>query len=202
LERRAASRCSELVVYSAALGNNFAATTFADRDLAGTLTNKALWRTNGRNCYFRFVLITDKSTNQDNSGLLERLVRLDPTYLPYPAHEMRRNVKVFKMIGHKLFHWAKRTVWIDAKLRIGSIVRLSSFVFRRRRRLSSFVFVVVVFVVNWTDETPSKQRNSSSPPFSYIRSPQRHICHTGPTRILRLARRAARCLRLIHGVRG
>ena len=32
---------------------------------------------------------------------------------------MRRNVKVFKMLGSALFPWTRRLVWIDGKLRFG-----------------------------------------------------------------------------------
>ena len=47
---------------------------------------------------------------------------------------MRRNVKVLKMLGHELFPWARRTIWIDAKLRFGAEPRAYS---RPRRNLPS-----------------------------------------------------------------
>jgi hypothetical protein len=48
------------------------------------------------------------------------VVELEPTSLPFVVSEMRRNVKVFKMFGPRLFPWAKQLYWIDSKLKPSS----------------------------------------------------------------------------------
>ena len=72
---------------------------------------------------FKFVLAGDAAPARvgDGGDALFTRVPLDPARLPFTGgmEHMRRNVKVFKMLGAALFPWAHRLVWIDGKLRFG-----------------------------------------------------------------------------------
>ena len=68
-------------------------------------------------CFFRIVLGNDSSPpviSHGNSFVLG----LDASLLLFGGSHniMRRNVKVFKLLGTHLFAWAKWLVWIDSKL--------------------------------------------------------------------------------------
>lgn len=69
-------------------------------------------------CFFNFVLRARSAdgvpvrlrpllTRSQDPGALELLVTLNEHALPW-ATNMRRNVKILKFFGHKLFPWARR----------------------------------------------------------------------------------------------
>ena len=109
LRRLKKKECSDFAIYTASLGSGFSAfidangtesTEFPESDHGGY----------GR-CFFSFVLgeTTDISITDT-----EVTVSLSPAHLPYK--NMRRNVKILKFLGLRIFSWAKRLVWQDAKL--------------------------------------------------------------------------------------
>jgi len=109
LRRLKLKECSDFVIYTASLGSGFSAfidangtesTEFPESDHGGY----------GR-CFFSFVL--GESTDISISDT-EVTVSLSPAHLPYK--NMRRNVKILKFLGLRIFSWAKRLVWQDAKL--------------------------------------------------------------------------------------
>ena len=115
--------------YSAAFGAAYA-NKGAKKGAPGVKDAPRLRREYG-DCFFRFTLVGDlpKAARRGAelgarafrwkraADKIHLLVPLDASRLPYSAP--RRNVKVLKMLGHRLFPWAERLLWADAKLRIG-----------------------------------------------------------------------------------
>ena len=84
---------------------------------------------NHSNCFFSFVLMpTARKVNGTSAatpfdllpmhGRTHR-VAVDRSFLPSNNGSMRRNVKIFKLLGHRLFPWARALLWMDGKLRPG-----------------------------------------------------------------------------------
>ena len=99
-----------------------------------------------RSCFFRFTLGVDgkvasptiqktgygwdKGMNASRGiavGAFVARVVVDKDNLPFDVSMMRRNAKVFKMLGPLLFPWAQQVIWIDSKLSqaIGNDMRLT-----------------------------------------------------------------------------
>ena len=72
-------------------------------------------------CFFRFVLKEDLLAEDEDGrrDTLNLLIPLDSEALPFGG--ARRNVKIIKMLGHLIFPWAERLMWVDAKLVIGEL---------------------------------------------------------------------------------
>mmetsp|Transcript_8094 Transcript_8094/g.10307 ORF Transcript_8094/g.10307 Transcript_8094/m.10307 type:complete len:338 (+) Transcript_8094:104-1117(+) len=80
---------------------------------------------------------------QDNE--LDLLVALEANRLPYTGNRMRRNVKILKTMSHLLFPWARRSIWIDAKLRLGALDPLLIFQYGLRPLNACIAFVGLPF---------------------------------------------------------
>ena len=131
-ELRAASelRCGGLVAYSVQFGPRKPADQFRigeakllERAASRPLLTAAQLRARHGECFFMFALAGDPAPARvgDGGDALFTRVPLDRERLPFTGgmEHMRRNVKVFKMLGAALFPWAHRLVWIDGKLRFG-----------------------------------------------------------------------------------
>jgi len=64
------------------------------------------------------------------------------------AGSQRRNVKILKLLGHVLFPWAERLLWIDAKLRLGATDPLAYVEATTARRGACASFVGLPFHSN------------------------------------------------------
>jgi len=113
--------CSRIVVYSVAFGKQF----FDQYQFERPLVVKKALKLHHR-CFFIFILSSDvkgkrisndpdefMTTSDDD---LDVLVPVPITILPY--QNMRRNTKIFKMLGYLIFPWAETIVWQDAKFRL------------------------------------------------------------------------------------
>mmetsp|Transcript_17295 Transcript_17295/g.49395 ORF Transcript_17295/g.49395 Transcript_17295/m.49395 type:complete len:434 (+) Transcript_17295:114-1415(+) len=138
LRRLKARECRRLVVYGAAFGTRFFR-RWPNRTLAGARTVQDLHGAHGQ-CFFKFILKKDVTFVRKRVGTntlrlppslfvrtnfrvegLDLLVPLDQDALPWLATaSLRRNVKILKMLGQRLFPWTERLLWIDAKLRLGA----------------------------------------------------------------------------------
>lgn len=110
LYHRKGNECQAFVSYSAAFRYS---RSFSKLAMIEAATTSQLISTHGH-CFFRFVLSGDNHTASDSF----EHIALNASSLPYA--QMRRNVKLFKLLGHLIFHWTKRLVWIDAKIRHGT----------------------------------------------------------------------------------
>ena len=126
LRRLKARECRRLVVYGAAFGTSFFR-RWPNRTLAGARTVKDLHGAHGR-CFFKFILKKDVAFVRKRVGTntvrlppslfvrtnlrvegLDLLVPLDQDALPWLAMaSLRRNVKILKMLGPRLFPWTER----------------------------------------------------------------------------------------------
>ena len=82
------------------------------------------------------------SAREDEAGrkdTLNLLIPLESDALPFGG--ARRNVKIIKMLGHLIFPWAERLMWVDAKLAIGSLDPLEFYesTVERREVCASFM---------------------------------------------------------------
>lgn len=119
LEALAKAKCTEVVAYSAVLGDLWWTSQVK------VAPSKFGW--DAHQCYFRFVLwrsgVVKSATewhDQGNSSAQQFLVPLDAARLPFKGKSMRRNVKILKMLGHQFFPWARTLIWIDGKLVLGA----------------------------------------------------------------------------------
>ena len=128
LRRLKARECRRLVVYGAAFGTQFFR-RWPNRTLAGARTVQDLHGAHGR-CFFKFILKKDVAFVRKRVGTntvrlppslfvrtnfrvegLDLLVPLDQDALPWLATaSLRRNVKILKMLGPRLFPWTERLV--------------------------------------------------------------------------------------------
>ena len=128
LRRLKARECRRLVVYGAAFGTSFFR-RWPNRTLAGARTVQDLHGAHGR-CFFKFILKKDVAFVRKRVGTntvrlppslfvrtnfrvegLDLLVPLDQDALPWLATaSLRRNVKILKMLGPRLFPWTERLV--------------------------------------------------------------------------------------------
>ena len=118
------SECKRLVTFGVAFGNaHFDLMKKRQMDAASAA---ALHQKHGH-CFFRFVLKEDL-LEEGADGIqdtLHLLIPLERDSLPFDGG--RRNVKIIKMLGHLIFPWAERLLWVDAKLNIGSLDPLEFF---------------------------------------------------------------------------
>uniref|UniRef100_A0A7S0LGH0 Uncharacterized protein n=1 Tax=Coccolithus braarudii TaxID=221442 RepID=A0A7S0LGH0_9EUKA len=80
----------------------------------------------GSSCSFKFVLMPSNECCKHKSKPFEvlpsartshdNIIAVNGQLLPNGASSMRRNVKVFKMLGQMLFPWAQALLWVDEKL--------------------------------------------------------------------------------------
>jgi len=128
LRRLKARECQRLVVYGAAFGTQFFR-RWPNRTLAGARTVQDLHHVHGQ-CFFKFILKKDVPFVRKRIGTntlhlsksffvrtnfrvegLDLLVPLDQDRLPWLATaSLRRNVKILKMLGPRLFPWTERLV--------------------------------------------------------------------------------------------
>jgi len=120
--------CSDLVVYGAAFGGAYVDMLNTPRNSRNHALSKKLLRTHG-SCFFTFVqqekenyettakAITTLKTLERAKDGLNILLPVDTSALNFA--NMRRGTKLFKFFGHKIFPWAKKILWQDAKLGIG-----------------------------------------------------------------------------------
>ena len=128
LRRLKARECRRLVVYGAAFGTSFFR-RWPNRTLAGARTVQDLHGAHGR-CFFKFILKKDVAFVRKRVGTntlrlppslfvrtnfrvegLDLLVPLDQDALPWLATaSLRRNVKILKMLGPRLFPWTEQHV--------------------------------------------------------------------------------------------
>ena len=122
--------CSELVVYGAAFGAAYVEMMDIPKSKRNRAISKKLLRVHG-SCFFTFI----KDEFDDNSvrtkatagNILKNFERAkDGLNILLPVNtsalnfaNMRRGTKLFKFFGHKIFPWATRILWQDAKLGVG-----------------------------------------------------------------------------------
>lgn len=103
-------RCSDLVVYGAALGKDYV--QWLDTPNMFDLKVKQAVEQHGT-CIFTFLSGAERSSPflvEDH----QIVIHIDSTRLPY-LHD-RRNVKLLKLNPGLLFPWAQRIIWQDVKL--------------------------------------------------------------------------------------
>lgn len=101
--------CQDIVVYGAALGENYA-TWMQSRQFLGIHSTMIVKRHG--TCFFQFVTnSTGEPFSIDGS---QNLIEIDTAKMPYDNN--RRNTKILKMNPGLLFPWAKKVIWQDAKL--------------------------------------------------------------------------------------
>ena len=141
LRRSSAEECAELVVYSVQFGRATGRDESRTREFMANsrlakapLQSPRLLRLLHGDCFFRFRLAEERGRAVNGSAArvrsageregeerseLYRDVLLDPRMLPFRGAQMRRNVKIFKMLGASIFPWTQRLLWIDGKVRPG-----------------------------------------------------------------------------------
>ncbi|EOD29251.1 hypothetical protein EMIHUDRAFT_203825 [Emiliania huxleyi CCMP1516] len=109
LAQKYAQRCHSFVGYSASLSTGWLPTNRPPVIEAG--------------CFFRFVLAPPPPSPAplltENEAQVQ--VALDAAQLPFAGPAMRRNVKIFKMLGDRFFPWARVLLWADGKLQPGRV---------------------------------------------------------------------------------
>jgi len=118
--------CSNLVVYGAAFGSTYTDMMNIPKNSRNLAKTKALLREHG-SCFFIFVQQEEDEARRTGNAVLTKLVRAkDGLNILLPVDlaalnvvNKRRGTKLFKFFGHKIFPWAKKILWQDAKLGIG-----------------------------------------------------------------------------------
>jgi hypothetical protein len=117
--------CTRLVVYGVAFGSTYI-NWLTGRRIQSNQSHVEMLLKKHNHCFLTFVLAESLNyskkdklllmplTQTSNDGL-QILVPIHRSDLPYDS--MRRNTKIFKMMGPSLlFSWAQRVFWQDAKL--------------------------------------------------------------------------------------
>lgn len=117
--------CSQLIVYGVAFGGSYIR-WLTGRSIRANKTHVHMLLKKHSRCFITFVLaeslnysekedLLSLPLNRTSSDGLQILVPIHRSDLPYES--MRRNTKIFKMMGPSLlFFWSQRVFWQDAKL--------------------------------------------------------------------------------------
>ena len=109
-------RCKDLVVYGAALGEQYENWP-RSKQFLGDHTSKVVNRHG--TCFFQFVTDTNGTGDSVSADGSQNLIVIDPARMPYKNN--RRNTKVLKFNPGLLFPWADRVIWQDAKLQSAAL---------------------------------------------------------------------------------